>query len=612
MTARRARVALALICAASALTLVLLGTRLTFFGDDWAFLLQRPTLSADALLEDHNGHLSVLPVLSYKLLVALFGFDSQLPFRLLLSASFVALGLVVYALVSERAGRVAGLVAAALLLFLGPAWEDLLWSFQIGFVGSLAAGLGALLALERDTPRRNAAACALLVLSLLLSDVGLALVVSAAVAVALRRRTGQAWIPLVPVALFALWFVAYGRDASGISRSTLLDVPAYVVDAAGAGVASLTGFAPGGGFGATTAWERPLLAIALVALAVWFLRGGRPRASVLVFLAGALTFWVLAGANFTPERGPSASRYQLVNAAFLLLIAADLFGPARLGRPAAVALLAVAAVVLVANLAALRSGYDFMRLRADNTRAALGALEIARGAVPPEFRLTVPVALDRTLNNISAGPYFKEAAKHGTPAWSAKEIVAASAEPRRVADSVLLSAYGLRLAAGGRAGGGSGCRRLRAPGVAPLPAGGAIVANVGRAPLGLAVARFAPAIRTRRLGGLAPGASGRVTIPRDAVALPWRLVAGGRSTLQVCPPEPTYGGWGCTCGAAASSRLYPRRPCPRPTEAPPASTPTAAAGRRSRSPAASSTGRRRRTTPASARPSAASGTAMTR
>ena len=121
----------------------------------------------------------------------------------MLSAAVGALGIVVYALVSARAGRVAGLVAATLLLFLGPAWEDLLWSFQMGFVGSLAAGLGALLALERDTPRRNAAACALLVLSLLLSDVGLALVVSAAVAIALRRRPRQAWIPLVPVALFA-------------------------------------------------------------------------------------------------------------------------------------------------------------------------------------------------------------------------------------------------------------------------------------------------------------------------------------------------------------------------------------------------------------------------
>jgi hypothetical protein len=535
MTAGRARAALALICAASALTLVLLGTRLTFFGDDWAFLLQRPGFSADALLEDHNGHLSVLPVLIYKLLVALFGLDAQLPFRLVLSAAFVALGIVVYALVSERAGRIPGLVAAALLLFLGPAWEDLLWSFQMGFVGSLAAGLGALLALERDNPRRNTAACALLVLSLLLSDVGLALVVSAAVAVALRRRPAQAWIPLVPLALFVVWFAAYGRDASGVSPSTLLDVPAYVIDAAGAGVASLTGFAPGGGFGATSSWGRPVLAIALLGLGAWFLRGGRPQAPVLVFLAGALTFWVLAGANFTPERGPSASRYQLVNAAFLLLIAAELFGRVRLGRPASAAVLAIAVVVLGANLAALRSGFDFMRMHADNTRAALGALEIGRSSVPPGFRLIETVAQDRYLNNVTAGRYFEEAATHGTPAWSAKGIGAAGPGPRQVADGVLLSAYALRLGVGGGVPSGSGCRRLRAPGFAPVPAGGAIVANTGGAPVGIAIARFAPPFRSRRLGRLLPRESGRIAIPRDAVGVPWRLIAGGRSTLQVCP-----------------------------------------------------------------------------
>src|SRR4029079_6610104 len=63
MPSGRAGAALALTCAASATALVLLGTRLTFFGDDWAFLLQRPGFSADSLLDDHNGHLSVLPVL---------------------------------------------------------------------------------------------------------------------------------------------------------------------------------------------------------------------------------------------------------------------------------------------------------------------------------------------------------------------------------------------------------------------------------------------------------------------------------------------------------------------------------------------------------------------
>ena len=339
MTAGRARVALALMCAASALTLVILGTRLTFFADDWAFLLDRPGWSVDSLLRDHNGHLSVLPVAIYKVLVALFGLDSQLPFRLVLSLTVVAVGVLVYVLVSERAGRAAGLVAAALLLFLGPAWNDLLWSFQIGLVGSLAAGLGTLLALEHDTPRRNAAACFLLVLSLALSDLGVPFIVAAAIAVALRRRAAQAWIPLVPLALFGLWYVTYGRDApSAFSSSNVVGLPGYVLDSAASGVASLSGFAREGWFGDTTAWGLPLLGVALAGTLLWIVRGGRPSSRVLIFLGGALAFWILAGANYITGREPVSSRYQLVHVTFLLLIAAELFGSIRLGcRGAALA-----------------------------------------------------------------------------------------------------------------------------------------------------------------------------------------------------------------------------------------------------------------------------------
>ena len=125
---------LGLICGASAVTVVLLGTRLTFFNDDWYFLLQRPNLTADSVFAAHNGHLSALAVLVYKGLVGLFGLDAQLPFRLVLAATVAALGILVFLLVSERAGRALGLIAATIVVFLGPAWEDLLWSFQIGLI----------------------------------------------------------------------------------------------------------------------------------------------------------------------------------------------------------------------------------------------------------------------------------------------------------------------------------------------------------------------------------------------------------------------------------------------------------------------------------------------
>ena len=148
---------LALVCAASILVLTILGTRLTFFNDDWYFLLQRPGLEGSSVLSPHNGQLVVGVDLSYKALVALWGFD-QLPFRLLLSAAVSAVGVVVYLLVAERIGPLLGIVAATLIVFLGPAWEALLFYASIGPVAALAAGLAALLLLQRDTPRRNAAA----------------------------------------------------------------------------------------------------------------------------------------------------------------------------------------------------------------------------------------------------------------------------------------------------------------------------------------------------------------------------------------------------------------------------------------------------------------------
>ena len=142
---------LGLVCGACMLVLVILGTRLTFFNDDWFFLLQRPGLEGDSIFSPHNGQLVALVDLSFKGLVALFGF-AQLPFRLVLSAAVAALGIVVYLIVSKRAGRFLGLVAASIVVFLGPAWEDLLIYASIGPIAALVTGLGRGCSCSKRTP----------------------------------------------------------------------------------------------------------------------------------------------------------------------------------------------------------------------------------------------------------------------------------------------------------------------------------------------------------------------------------------------------------------------------------------------------------------------------
>ena len=130
------------------LVVVILGTRLTFFNDDWAYLLQRPGIEGASVFSPHNGQLVVGVDLSVKLLVGLFGYP-QLPFRLVLGLSVAGVGIGVYLLVAERVGWVLGLAATAVVILLGTAWEDLLFFASVGPITALAAGLGALYALER-------------------------------------------------------------------------------------------------------------------------------------------------------------------------------------------------------------------------------------------------------------------------------------------------------------------------------------------------------------------------------------------------------------------------------------------------------------------------------
>ena len=100
------------------------------------------------------------------------------------------------------------------ILVLGPAWDDLLWPFQLGFFASMSAGLGALLAFERRDRRGDLVACALLVVAISFSSLGLPFIAGAAVLVGWdRNRLRRAWIVAVPAALYALWWLGWGREA---------------------------------------------------------------------------------------------------------------------------------------------------------------------------------------------------------------------------------------------------------------------------------------------------------------------------------------------------------------------------------------------------------------
>ncbi len=545
------RLLLALLCSAGGLLVVVLRSRLTFFNDDWYFLLQRPGLEShgglDTLLAPHNGNIVVLLAVMYKALVAVFGLGFQLPFGLITGFTVAALGVLVFVLVDERLGPVVGLAAAAVVVLMGPAWEALLFFASISHLGALTLGVAALLSLESDTTARNALACALLVCAVLLFTLAIPFVVGAViVVVGVRRRPGQLWIPAIPTALFALWWIFFGhKQSTGVTAGHIEHLPRYLFDALSAGLASATGLTHGS-LPAVLSSGHLLTVVAAVWLVSWLIKGGRPTTWSLVFAGTALSFWLLTGASAIPGRAATASRYQLTSVTLLILLAADLLHGIRIGRTALAVLSAVTVLVVASNLVVMRQGYDFMRVESQNAEVDLGALELLGHAAPPGLTLTASIADDPYLSGVTAGRYFAATRSHGSPPFSSAEQIASSpSSQRQAADSVLAAGYGIAARPAVATRSDRGCVRLPAgiaqggPPLALSPPG-ALVSNLTNIPLAIGVSHFGPSQRPVYFAFLPGHGAAWVNIPMASANVRWRLSVttartGALAAVAVCP-----------------------------------------------------------------------------
>lgn len=532
-------------CGASAVLLVILGSRLSFFNDDWWFLLQRPGLEShgglDAVLAPHNGNMEVLMAVAYKALAGVFGMSSQVPFHLVIALGVMCLGILVYVVVAARLGSELGLAAAAVVLFLGPAWEALLFFGGSNHLDAVVFGLAALVALERDTPGRNVLACALLVLAVSISNTGVAFLVGAVAALLLRRRLAAMWIVAVPACLFGLWWGFYGhKQPTGVTLGHVEHLPRYVFDSLSVGLAAITGVEHAS-LPTLLSSGHILAVLALLLVIVWLARGGRPSGWALVLASTLLAFWLLAGASAISGRGPNSSRYQVIDAVLLIALAAELLRGTRLSPRARSALAVVAVAIVASNLIVMRQGYDFLRVQSGYAQADLGALEIARPLSPPGVWLLPGVARDPYLSGVTTGRYFTVTKAHGAPpVYDASQILSALPLQRQAADSVLASADHISARPAARIGSVADCGRLPADGAErAVKPPGAVVRNLSPTPLVVGVSRFAPRGMPVYIGFLRADAITRVEIPADAAAMLWRVTlldprrAAGAAT-RVC------------------------------------------------------------------------------
>lgn len=221
---------------ASGVLLLYLTREMTFLQDTWEFLMNRRGITADALLKPHNEHIVILPVAIEQLFLRLFGMSTARPEYVLLTLALLVAAYLLFVYVRRRLGPWLALFAAVLLLFLGPAWEVLLWPFEISFVGSVVFGLAMLLALDRDDRNGDIAACVFLSLSFGFSELAIPFAAAAAVDIfQKRRRRGLArlYLVAVPVLLYGAWYAGWGHDAeSHVSLRNVLTSPRFVWESA--------------------------------------------------------------------------------------------------------------------------------------------------------------------------------------------------------------------------------------------------------------------------------------------------------------------------------------------------------------------------------------------
>jgi hypothetical protein len=543
-TARRIREHPAVVLAAGAMLLsaaLLLHwlSRLTFWRDEWNFLLHRRGWTVGTFLDPAVEHLSTIPILLYKVQLEIFGMSSPRSYQVIAVLGFLASITLLFIYVRLRVGEWLALAAILPILYLGPSWDDLLFPYQIGFFGSVACGLGALLCLDGPSRGRDIAATVLLTVGLLFSDAGLPFVAAAAVSVGLdRERLRRAYVPVVPAVLWVIWYLGWGHTADTfVSLHNAANVPSYVLDGVSSSLATWLGLnVPLGDVRASSLdWGRPLLVLA-IAVAAWRLhRLGRIPGQLLVALTVLVGFWALTGLNTSVFGLPTVGRYQYIGVIGLVLVAAELARGLEIRRWATVAVLAVAVLAAVANVSRLKDAAHGLQGIAQQQRGGLAALELARDQVDPSVSLTEDNSGVDYLGLLDAGSYLSAVDAFGSPAYSAAELPNAPEAGRVAADKV--SALALRVALSPAPDGtGADCVTVHpetSPAVIAVPPEGLLLtAQSGGTRAGLH--RFATQSFPVSLGMLVRDRQELLRITRDRSPQPWALQLAGGGPVLAC------------------------------------------------------------------------------
>jgi hypothetical protein len=550
----------------STVLLLYLGRDQTPVVDEWAYIYAYQSWSLESLLTPHGGHLILLPIILYKAMFETFGIESQLPYQLVNLALSASVAVLLFALIRNAVGEILALAAATLVLFYGAGADVIIPTFQFTNLIGLAAGLGMLLALRRETARGDAAACLLLAMSLASFSIGVAFAAGAAVALALRppgRRLERWWVVVAPIVLYAAWALwARKFDQQTIYVHNLKILGSALVDQLGAALAGITGLftTPNGPkpednlVPIRTEWG-PALVVGLAALLIARLRRPpKPGSDALAAVTVLVVYFLLVGIALNMFRNTFDTRLVYLGSVLTLLAVAQLCGPYRPSRAALGVVAVIFAFSICANVVELSDSAQSLRDRSAVLRAKLTAVEVAGEAAPPPLLVEEPP--EAMTFNVET--FHDLDADFGLPTYSEAELRAAAPDARQAADEELarlfeiepqatvgLEPFGvaraltLREASKGDAKRKGACLILTPlPGatmeaLVELPPGG-IAYRSGGTPAEVSLGRFAdaPAIAL-------PARDGSTVVPIPADSSDVRWLARVRTTKRalVCPAE---------------------------------------------------------------------------
>lgn len=553
---QRDRLALALLAVAmciSATWLMIAGQGLTFSGDDVFYYARfvndsgvvAPEGGFEYFLAPHNGHLVLIGKLAYRGLFLTVGTDYA-AFRAVEVATVLISAGLFFVLARRRVGAWAALIPSVLLLFLGYAGESLLWPFNLHTVLALAFGLGALLTFERGDRRGDLATCALLVLCVATVELGLAF--AAGIALSILRgpdRWRRAWIFVVPLALFAVWWLWAQRfDQATLELANVRLIPIGITDALAAVMGSIFGLNPTGegvptNVTTVTPWGVALAALAAIGLCFRIWRGRVPE-GLWISLGVILLYWVMIAMAGRP---PDSARYIFVGSTMVLLVAAAALHGTRIARPALIVAACVVALAIPPNIAKFYDARRSTVTDAENTRTQYAMLELARDEVDPAYEPAsdprVSALGGAVFVPLSAANYLRAADEFGSLAYSLAEIRDASLGLRRIADATLFGALGLALRPADPPADVDACPTSRdgRPGSSVfffLQPGGVLLGALGDRQVNVSLGRFATGAAGLRLGQIEPGGWASLRTPADGASDRWWVTVDG--PVYVCSP----------------------------------------------------------------------------